>query len=255
MRILILAVLGLFTGWIHLGFCGESRAGIIYQTGFENPPFTVGALAGQDSWNVFSAGSTPGAVTIESGFAKSGSQAMEINTAMASGQTGGYRLDPSSAGDTIVQMQADVYLASSTVESGWQFAALTPSLTFIGGFNVLIDGTLQLITSGFPITAPVVTRNAWNHYEVDYDFTTQTFNVLINQQAVASNVAFIAPASVFSVGIFDTFNVAEGNDIGYLDNYSITGLAVPEPSSLTLLGTSSILLLGSSWLRNRRRRA
>src|SRR5215469_13171772 len=43
---------------IHLFASGCARADVVYQTGFENPPFNLGPIAGQDSWNVFSGGGT-----------------------------------------------------------------------------------------------------------------------------------------------------------------------------------------------------
>jgi hypothetical protein len=228
---------------LHLTGNGRAKADVIYQTGFENPPFTVGPLAGQDSWMVFSGGGTPGAVTVQSAVVYSGSQAVEIDTSAASGQTGPYRYDVSPPSDQIVTMQSEVMLTSSSVQSAWQFAGLTPSGQFMGGFNPLADGSLQIITAGFPVTAPVITRDTWNQWETVYNFTTQTFNILINNTLVASNEPFFTLSSSFGAGLFDTFNAPGGNDRGYFDDYSITGAAVPEPASFVLLGTSSLVLL------------
>ena len=169
-----------------------------------------------------------------------GSQAVEINTSAASGQTGPYRVDTSPASDTIVKMQAEVMLTSSSVQTAWQFAGLTGSLgTFFGGFNALADGTLQIITTGFPLTSsPVITRDVWSLWEVEYDFKTQTFDILINNSLVAANEPFLNPATAFGTGLFDTFNATGGNDLGFIDNYSITGAAVPEPGTFLLLAAS-----------------
>jgi len=252
-----LAALGIVACVFYLGGNGRAHGDIIYQTGFESPTFTVGPLAGQDSWSVFSGGGTPNAVTVETAVVDSGSQAVEVNTALASGQTGPYRFDQSPASDTIVTMQANVLLTSSSVETAWQFAGITPSGEFMGGFNPLPDGQLQIITAGFPVTtASVITRDTWNQWAVVYNFTTQTFDILINNTLVASNEPFFTGSSAFGEGLFDTFNGQggpTGNDIGYLDNYSITGAAVPEPMSFILLGSSSLFLLGlakvKSWSR------
>ena len=223
---------------IHLIASGQARAGVVYQTGFENPPFTLGPINGQDSWNVFSGGGTNNVPVIQNAVKFAGSQAVEIDAALASGQTGPWRFDASSPSDMIVQMQAEVMLTSSSTQTAWQFAGLTGSLgTFYGGFNPLPDGTLQIITAGFPITGPVITRDVWQQWGVVYNFSTQTFDVLINNAVVASNEPFLNPSSAFGTGIFDTFNAVGGNDKGYLDNYSITGSTVPEPGSFLLLGT------------------
>ena len=256
----ILAAIGIVAFAVHIGGGARVHADVIYQTGFENPPFSVGALAGQDGWSVFSGGGTPGAVTVQTAVVNSGSQAVEVNTAMASGQTGPYRIDQSPASDTIVTMQADVLLTSNSAETAWQFAGITPSSQFMGGFNALPNGQLQIITAGFPVTtASVITRDTWSQWDVVYNFTTQTFNILINNTLVASNEPFLTPSSAFGEGLFDTFNNSQGgpqgDDIGYLDNYSITGASVPEPASLVLVGSGSLLLLGSaqvkSWSRRR----
>jgi hypothetical protein len=257
MKRAMLAALRIVACALYLGGDGRARAGVIYQTGFENPPFTVGPLAGQDGWSVFSGGGTPNAVTVQAAVVFSGSQAVEVNTAQASGQTGPFRIDQSPASDTIVTMQAEVLLTSSSIQTAWQFAGITPSSQFMGGFNPLPDGQLQLITAGFPVTtASVITRGTWNQWEVVYNFTTQTFDVLINSTLVAANEPFFAPSSTFGEGLFDTFNNSQGgpvgHDIGYLDNYSITGAAVPEPGSIVLLGSSSLLLLGLTKVKSKR---
>ena len=233
---------GSFVWVLYLGCDGLAHAGVIYQTGFESPTFTVGPLAGQDGWNVFSGGGTPGAVTVQTAVVESGSQAVEVNTSLASGQTGPFRFDQSSPSDTIVIMKADVLLTSSSVQTAWQFAGITPTLQFMGGFNALSDGTLQIITAGFPVTTPIISRDVWNQWEVIYNFNAQTFDILINNTLVASNEPFFTSSSTIGEGLFDTFNATGGNDKGYLDNYSIT--SVPEPGSVILLGSSSLLLLG-----------
>jgi hypothetical protein len=238
-----------------LGCAREAQAGIIFQTGFENPPYTTGALAGQGGWSVF--GVSP-AVTVQNGVALTGTQALLVDAA-ATGtqQTGPWRIDPfdtSTHANKTVVVSADVLLTSSSNQTGWQFAALstTPG-TWFGGFNPLPDGRLQLITAGFPLTTPVITRDVWNHYEVRYDFLDQTFDVLINNSLVAGDVPFLSSQTVYGTLIFDTFST--GNDKGYLDNVLIQDVpsqVVPEPSAIVLLGVGGLTLLGS---RLRRRRA
>ena len=102
------------------------------------------------------------------------------------------------------------------------------------------------------VNCRVISRDVWNLWEVVYDFKTQTFNVLINNSLVAANEPFLNPATAFGTGLFDTFNASEGNDLGYIDNYSITGAAVPEPGSFVLLVTSCLILLISTKVKSRR---
>jgi len=207
-----------------LGCVREAAAGYIYQTGFEKPSFTTGPLAGQGGWSVF--GFSPAAVTVQDSVAMTGKQAVRVNAAaVGQNQVGPWHSDPfdtaTSANKTVV-VDAEVLLKSSSKLTSWQFAALTPNLgTFFGGFNVLLDGRLQLITAGFPQTQPVITRDVWNHFEVRYDF--------------------------------DTFG--DGNDQGFLDNVSIQDVstqAVPEPSTIVLFGMGGLALLGYRLRRQRR---
>jgi hypothetical protein len=60
----------------------------------------------------------------------------------------------------------------------------------------------------------------------------------------------IVQHATFSTGFFDSFG--GGNDVGYMDDYSVVANPTPEPSSLMLLGTS---VLGCAGLIRRRLRA
>jgi len=222
-KYLVLASLALATATV-------AHAQIIYQTGFENPPFVVGPIAGQDSWSVFG---TAAAVTIQTSVVKTGTQAVLIDASLAPGQTGPWRnapFDTSTSSNKIVTIDADVYLASGSTNDAWQFAALSPNLSnFIAGFNALVDGTLQLITPGFPVTGPVITRDTWMHYTLRMNFAAQTFDVLINNSPVATSLPIRNSETQFGSFIFDTFygNAHGANDKGYLDNLSIQAEGAP----------------------------
>jgi hypothetical protein len=242
-----------------LGSVRRAEAGFIYQTGFENPPFATGAVAGQDGWSVFG---VPGVATVQNSVALTGTQAVLVDAAAAgSQQTGPWHSDPFDTTINVnktVVVDADVLLKSSSNPTAWQFAALTPNLgTFFGGFNVLTDGRLQLITPGFPDTNPVVTRDVWNHFEVRYDFPDQTFDVLINNNPVAGQLPFLTSQTVYGTLLFDSF--ASGNDQGYLDNVLIQDVrtqsptqTTPEPSTIVLLGSGGLTMLGYRLCRRRR---
>jgi len=84
------------------------------------------------------------------------------------------------------------------------------------------------------------------------NYATQTYTIDLNGLAIASNIAFCgsnvgctgAAVPSYVNGLFDTFaGVANVNDIGYIDNYSVsTPSAVPEPASLALFGTGLVAL-------------
>ncbi len=67
-----LAALGIIACAFCLAGNGRAHGDVIYQTGFESPPFAVGPLAGQDGWSVFGGGGIPNAVTVETDVVDSG---------------------------------------------------------------------------------------------------------------------------------------------------------------------------------------
>jgi len=197
-----------------------SAAKILYSTAFES--YSLGSLTGQDSWSVFG---NSAAVTVQSTVVFSGSRAVLIDAAVAGSQTGPHHLATSTASETVVRMEADVRLDSSTVMTGWQFAAMNSALNqFLGGFNVLSDGRVQIITAGNPVTTSMIPRNVWNHYAVAYEFTSQTFNVYINGVLIRAGNSFATAQTTFGRGLWDTFGGAGGNDKGYIDNFQIASI-------------------------------
>jgi len=74
----------------------------------------------------------------------------------------------------VLDLSADIFLASSTNESSWQFATTGANDTgYAGGID--ISGTsIAAITSGFPVVG-TLTRDTWHHLDVVLDYLTQTF--------------------------------------------------------------------------------
>ena len=227
----------------------QAYASVLYQTGFENPPFTPGPIAGQDGWGVFgpSAGSF-----VENTSAFAGSQAVEVNPALFPGQSGPFKeVDTSSP---IVDQSAEIFLKSSTNETSWQYATLGPGfVNFAGGIDIdLGTGAIHAITQGFPVIGSF-TRDGFHKVDLILDYATQTYDVDLDGVTLASNIPFCGSGSgctgsppptisSYGDGFFDSFGGITGqNDIGFIDNYSVS--AVPEPSSMVLLGGSLITLV------------
>jgi len=231
-------------------FCGTASpvsAAVLYATSFENPPFTVGPIAGQDGWAEFPGS---GAAFVENSFALTGTQAVDVIPALATGQNGPYKTVNTLA--PIVEQSAEIYLASSSTQSAWQFAAVGAGLIgFAGGIDIDANGTIHAISGSFPVIGSF-TRNTWNQVDLILNYATQTYTIDLNGLAIASNIAFCgsnvgctgAAVPSYVNGLFDTFaGVANVNDIGYIDNYSVsTPSAVPEPASLALFGTGLVAL-------------
>ncbi|MCX6629251.1 MAG: hypothetical protein NTW28_16665 [Candidatus Solibacter sp.] len=211
-------------------------------TGFEPTTYAVGGLAGQNGWSVFG----PAVVTVETSNVKTGLQAVFVDGgASATSQSGPHRAD---AAGSLVDLSADIFLASNSHESSWQFAALTFSgaFPFAGGIDVdATTNAIHVITAGYPVVG-TLTREAWNHVDLVFDFTTQRYSFSLNGATLASGLAFCGdnsvcaggPVAAYSSGLFDTFGGSGTNDSGFIDNYSVTTLTspVPEPASVVLLG-------------------
>lgn len=218
-----------------LAAAGSAQAD--YATGFEAPDFTTGTLDGQAGWHEYPG---PTAVDIDNALARTGTQALTIIPALAAGQDGAYYTD--NTPDPVVVQSADIYLYSSSAQSEWQFAALGANLIgFAGGIDILPDDSVILTSAGFP-TVATFTRNQWNHVALTLDYSSQTFSVDLNGARIASNVAFCgdngpctsgANVPFHANGFFDAFGGPGVNDLGVLDNYSVT--TVPEANSWAML--------------------
>lgn len=220
--LVMFAVLALYTTVAH--------ATVIYSTGFENPPFTLGALNGQNGWSTFGNAN----VIVQNSIVKSGSQAIEIDA--GTNQSGPLHHDSPGAG-VVVSIQADIYLASSSNETAWQFGVYNG----FGGINILTNGELQILTPAFPVTGPLVSRDVWNNYRIDYNEVTGQFNVFLNGAAVATNEPMFSGFS-YSFATLNSFGYTGANDRAFMDNFSVS--TVPEPSSLMLLCSGLVGLAG-----------
>jgi len=235
-------------------------SGTVYATGFENPPFTLGNLVGQDGWTEFGSAIT----TVEDFNVFAGSQAVFVDGSGA-GQSGPYRAD--SPTGPLIDLSAEIYISSSSSEGSWQFAATGPDLTgFIGGIDLVPDASIpalddiELITGNLPIIATTFSLNTWNDVDFLFNMTTQTYNFSLNGSLVQSGVAFCgnnsfpcngATVPSYADSFFDVFGGTGGNnDSGYLDNFSLADVSgVPEPASLLLFGSGLTLLIGGKLVR------
>jgi hypothetical protein len=101
--------------------------------------------------------------------------------------------------------------------------------------------------------------NTWN---LTFDFATQTYSIILNGTTLDSNVAFCGgnaqtcsgvPVSAYGDGFFDTFPGTVPNDIGYMDNYSVSSRPIPAALPLFATGLGGMGLLG--WRRKRKNAA
>ena len=245
-----------FVGLAILLSVSQASATTLYATGFESPTFTTGLVSGQDGWSEYPAPASG----VENTFAFAGTQAVSVIPALTTGQGGPVKTVTTAA--SIVIQSASIYLYSSSTQSGWQFAAVGSGLNgFAGGIDIDPDGTIHAISSGFA-TIGTFARNVWNTVDLNLDYATQTYSIILNGSTIASNVAFCgnnsgpcngANVSAYSDGFFDSFGATGVNDMGILDNYSVsTPDTTPLPAALPLFasGLGGLGLLG--WRRKRK---
>jgi hypothetical protein len=127
----------------------------------------------------------------------------------------------------VFDLSADIFLASSANESSWQFATTGRKRYRVCG-GIDISGTsIVAITSGFPAVG-TLTRDTWHHVDVILDYLSQTFALKLDGSTLATNLPFCgnnfgpcngAHVAEFGWALFNTFG--NGNDSGYIDNFSI----------------------------------
>jgi hypothetical protein len=239
--------------------------GQIYFTNFGSD--TIGNLIGQDGWQAFNGSAS--FASVENSFTDGTPQSAELGPFTTSSvQTGMYHTDIAS-GSPLIDLNADIFVFSSTQESEWQFAGLAgPSLApFIGGvdLNPTLGGTvdnINAITAGYPIIGSF-TLNAWHNVDFLYNFATQTYTVSLDGVVLATNLPFCTDNGPCTTGgniaegqfqsffdVFATVHANAGDDLAAVDNWSLSSVAaVPEPATYALTGLA--LLAGALTLRRR----
>jgi PEP-CTERM motif len=229
---------------LMLAVATPAHAGVLYSTGFENPPFTLGNLSGQDGWVAFVPVST---VLVENTLVQSGLQAVSVD---GSGLYGAFHSDFSTG--PLLQLSAGIYIASSSTHSEWWFTGQDPNLAaFLGGIKILNTGQIEAFTAGFPVVG-TFTYDTWNNVSFLFNITTQTYSITLNGVVVDSSAPFCgdnggcggAHVSSYGNGLFLT--LGGGNDTGYIDNYKVVEnpSSTPEPSSFALFGTGILGVAG-----------
>jgi hypothetical protein len=203
----------------------------VYQSGFESPTYSLGALNGQDGWF-----NMPSQATVENTTVFAGGQAAGFNATGLTGQTlGGHSLTYDPTGLRFVDVTGEFFLSPTGTPTNWDVADFVgKSGGFIDQLVVVNSSVAELGTNVFLGNVPV-SKGVWNSFEMTFDYTTDIKSAYVNGTFVGQGGMGPDPIALYAFGV----NSAPGTDSMFLDNINVT-VTVPEPSSavigLALLG-------------------
>jgi hypothetical protein len=243
-------------------------AQVFDSNGFEAPRYIPGDLAGQDTAGPWLKDAGTATALVQSTVKQSGAQAVQLNRpASAAGDTRFGVLKPltPTAPLTTLRVNWDMNVTQANtpnvdfgpffgVEGYDSFGTTPPKL--IGSLGV--DATtgevlMQETGSGFFIpTGAVVPFGQWNHFTLEMNYVSRTYQAFVNGVASGTPEPFVDAGIVgFTDAPISTLAAQDGPGLlapgtAYYDNYNIE--IVPEPSTVAIIGLASLGLL-------RRRRA
>lgn len=213
-----------------------AHAQILYQTGFENPPFLDAHLAGQDAW----ISTAPSPITdygvIQNGFSLSGLRSLKFDAVNALSSCWHYRTlnhSPNPASTPILQIKWSVFVnaASAPPSVLWGidiYDSSQPFNTRISAAGVNAQGNVlgwnstQLITTGMNL-AP----NEWHNFRLDMNWRSglNSARLIVDNQVAATDLQFSSPI-VLPVADVDILHIdGGGEDAAYFDDFSIAAYA------------------------------
>jgi len=211
-------------------------AQVLYSTGFETPEYHLGSLDGQDGWSTSFAGATSTAM-IQSDRVKDGANALQINA----GSTQSGVIKSSLVMDALsVTISTDIYIESSSRISNWQFGVYHG----FGGVNITTSGAIQFASPGFPSTPPgIFSRDAWHSLRVEYDLAEASFAVYLDNNEVGSGLGMF-PGFYYEFVSINSFGGSTADDRAFVDNVTLSMVAIPEFGPMSVLVASALLCVG-----------
>jgi hypothetical protein len=235
-------------------------AAVVYSTGFENPPFTVGNLAGQDAWDRADEGSATPSITVQTGTVKTGSQAVGFTNSQATnGESSfAYRdfttINPVTAGTPLIEINWDMLVTSGgSFAHAWQIQAYddATSLNLVAGAGLGKDSGGGSHVSGSDAAGtgnidfgPGPTLGDWHNYTLTLDYALNLYAIDIDGTRRA--IGAFAAGNGGTFGEIDLVSNNRDLDSAFFDNLSINATTgtIPEPASLGLIGVAGAMLLG-----------
>jgi hypothetical protein len=200
----------------------------------------VGGVAWQELWPAVSfAGTSNGYIT--NGFAEGGGAFVSL-ASITSGNTQftlSGSINPEGMGTGFVSLGFSSSVSSQT-NTGEIWSLLTPT----GIYSVYLNGTTTLVATG---TAPGFVSNGFNEVSMTLDSTTGLLNVSINNTAIVTNYNIGFTPTLTLAGFTYIPGTGATTQTAQFDNFVVSS-AVPEPSSVALVGLS---LASGLYLRRR----
>jgi hypothetical protein len=225
------------------------QAQVLYQTSFENPPFTLGSIAGQDGWEQYHIG-VPNLGRISNEQPRSGTQSLKITPQNGGANSWWWKTTPhdtSTSPNKILDIRWDMYLVSSTRQGNYGVDVYSDTLERVCAVQVVSTNEVRLIafangTSQQVVSTGVfVARDRWNRFRLIINYNTGTFEVRVNGQPVGNGQINSLAGAVFGDADVWHFNVGgDSNDAAFYDNLLIKAVAQLEQEEGDVTGDGCV---------------
>jgi len=253
--------LGWTTGVALCVVATAAAAPIFDSQGFENPPYNLGDLEGQEGWQLADGGTGPGTAVVQSTVTKTGTQAVQVNRIADSDDRWGQPVGAGFPTGQYIVVEWDMNV-TQTPPGQWgpfmgseAYDESTPS-TFLLVGSLGVDATTgdvlyQAQGTGFLTeTGTIAPFGVWRNYKMVLDYGTNNYTVyyegtpLVTEGFVDPGITAFTDADISALAAFSDPASQAAIGTAYFDNFKVT----PEPSSLALM------LLGGVFCIARRRR-
>lgn len=264
----------------------QAQTTLFNSNGFE-PPYTLGNINGQQGWSA-QGSTTAGSVVNTTVF--QGIQSMRVNgVQLSSGGLGGSgtsfwvqtlapnlasSFKPVAANQPVLIVNWRQFVTGTTNDTinmpysgihieGYRASGQSQMTTQIG---VDFTDSIGIFDGAVYITGAVIPglRNSWLNLSAHLNYTTQSLELFVNGSSYLADVPFAnyipAQSQSDSIGVAETdifavsgqlFNGLPPNNTSFFDNFNVTAVSVPEPTTV-VLSLAGLGLLGAGvWHRRR----
>ncbi len=210
------------------------QAQVLYQTGFENPPFVPGDILSQDGWDEYHIG-VPNLGQISTERAFSGLQSLKITPVSGGANSWWWKpinYNTSTNPNKIIVVRWDMYLTASSRQGQYGIDVYSGIVERVCALFVDPNSEVVLIRYANGVaeelyrTGVFVPRDRWNRYRLVINYNTGNFQAFVNGQLVGSGRIHNAAGAVFGDADVWHFNFgSDSNDSAFYDNLSIAAVA------------------------------